>query len=192
MVLPRTNPTKSFWIEGAQSPLRDHRTTESLPGSCDVLIIGSGYSGTTIAYWLSKPPSMVMLEARDVCGGATGRNGGQLKPHFYIPYPKWSELYGRKVAMDLIRHECSHLQAFQNLVDEEKIDCSLRISRAWDTLMSDVEIKRSFDAYDELLANEGEEAVKEIQDIIRDPREAEERTRIRGAQAALTCPAGQM
>ena len=96
MVLPVSNPTKSYWIQAASSPLRDHRSTPDLPATCDVLIIGSGYTGSAIAYWLSQvggvplstvvlaekicqftnePLSMVMLEARDVCGGATGRNG---------------------------------------------------------------------------------------------------------------------
>jgi hypothetical protein len=54
MVLPITNPTKSFWIEGAESPLRSHRSTEELPAEADVVIIGSGYSGATAAYWLNK------------------------------------------------------------------------------------------------------------------------------------------
>lgn len=82
MVLPRANPTKSYWIEAADSPLRHLRSTEKLPETADVVIIGGGYSGATTAYWLDKytrshgtQPSMVILEARDICGGATGRNG---------------------------------------------------------------------------------------------------------------------
>lgn len=54
MVLPIKNPTKSYWIEGAASPLRDFRSTENLPRKTDVVIIGSGYAGATTAYWLHK------------------------------------------------------------------------------------------------------------------------------------------
>lgn len=82
MVLPSANPTKSYWIEAAGSPLRDLRSTPGLPATADVVIVGGGYSGATTAYWLdkytrghAKQPSMVLLEARDMCGGATGRNG---------------------------------------------------------------------------------------------------------------------
>lgn len=82
MVLPNPNPTKSYWIEAANSPLRDYRSTESLPTETDVVIIGSGYAGATTAYWLhkftqnaSKKPKVLMLDARDICGSATGRNG---------------------------------------------------------------------------------------------------------------------
>ena len=52
--LPVANPTKSFWIEEANDPLRWHRTTEDLPERVDVAIIGSGYSGATVAHWITK------------------------------------------------------------------------------------------------------------------------------------------
>ena len=54
MVLPVPNPTKSFWIEAAESPLRDFRSSPDLPAETDVLIVGSGYSGASAAYWIDK------------------------------------------------------------------------------------------------------------------------------------------
>lgn len=54
MVLPKDNPSKSFWIEAAESPLRNFRSTEELPKETDVVIIGSGYTGATTAYWIHK------------------------------------------------------------------------------------------------------------------------------------------
>jgi len=54
MVLPMDNPTKSYWIEGAESPMRNFRSTDQLPKEADVVIIGSGYTGATSAYWLHK------------------------------------------------------------------------------------------------------------------------------------------
>lgn len=54
MVLPIDNPTKSFWIEGAESPYRNHRSTPELPSEVDVVIVGSGYTGATMAYWIHK------------------------------------------------------------------------------------------------------------------------------------------
>lgn len=53
-MLPVPDPTRSYWIEEAASPLRNCRTTEELPQETDVVIIGSGYSGATTAYWLQK------------------------------------------------------------------------------------------------------------------------------------------
>lgn len=54
MVLPIPNPTKSYWIEAAESPLRNFRSTADLPQETDVVIVGSGYTGATTAYWLHK------------------------------------------------------------------------------------------------------------------------------------------
>ena len=54
MVLPVDNPTKSYWIEAAESPLRNFRSTDILPQETDVVIVGSGYTGASTAYWLHK------------------------------------------------------------------------------------------------------------------------------------------
>ena len=68
-----------------------HRSTPELPQKCDIVIIGADYTGATIAYHLldeneSAGPSMVILEAREACSGATGRNG---KTPFVILYAEY-------------------------------------------------------------------------------------------------------
>lgn len=63
MVLPVANPTKSYWIEAAESPLRDFRSSEELPLETDVVIVGSGYAGATTAYWLSKVISIMIASS---------------------------------------------------------------------------------------------------------------------------------
>ena len=59
--------------------LDNHRTTDNLPTDCEILIIGAGYAGAATAYHLlddnPTPPSIVLLEAREACSGATARNG---------------------------------------------------------------------------------------------------------------------
>jgi glycine/D-amino acid oxidase-like deaminating enzyme len=88
---PRPNPSLSFWLQHTRnSPLLGHRTTDALPGRTDVTIIGSGLSGAAIAYFLltagpedKGPKSVTLLEAREVCDGATARNGGHCRPDCY-------------------------------------------------------------------------------------------------------------
>ena len=89
---PHPKPTLSFWLQGARSnPLIGHRTTDTLPSDADVIIIGAGMSGAATAYHILKDhdltrgnlPKVVILEAREACYGATGRNGGHCKPDFY-------------------------------------------------------------------------------------------------------------
>lgn len=61
MVLPKINPTKSYWIEAAESPLRNFRSSEQLPEETDVVIIGSGYAGAATAYWIHKVRTQIIL-----------------------------------------------------------------------------------------------------------------------------------
>jgi hypothetical protein len=77
--LPRDNPTVSSW-QVPPDALQKYTSSKTLPRDIlDVAIIGSGVSGTSVAWHLlhntSKPLRTIILEARDVCSGATGRNG---------------------------------------------------------------------------------------------------------------------
>lgn len=61
MVLPVDNPTKSYWVEGADSQLRNFQSPSKLPQEIDVVIVGSGYTGTASAYWIHKVSSAITL-----------------------------------------------------------------------------------------------------------------------------------
>jgi glycine/D-amino acid oxidase-like deaminating enzyme len=78
---PVPNGMTSFWRTEPHT-LDSHRSTEFLPNKCDIAIIGAGYAGASVTHHIlsqispgSKPPSIVILEARQACSGATGRNG---------------------------------------------------------------------------------------------------------------------
>lgn len=76
------NPTVPFW-KVESDPFDELRTTSELPQESDIVIIGAGYAGVSTAYHLLKSqsqqdkprPSITILEARQICSGATGRNG---------------------------------------------------------------------------------------------------------------------
>ena len=76
--LPHPYPTASYW-QDPPDHLSDYRSSDSLPlQEFDHIIVGSGISGTCIAYNIlcQQPDAKVlMLEARQACSGATGRNG---------------------------------------------------------------------------------------------------------------------
>lgn len=78
--LPSETSSKSFWHSEPSSLLLGHRSTRNLPKYADVVIVGTGITGTSIAHHLltdgnsnGKKPTVVMLEAREACWGATGR-----------------------------------------------------------------------------------------------------------------------
>jgi glycine/D-amino acid oxidase-like deaminating enzyme len=70
---------ESFWRTKTGS-LDRHRTTPELPKVADIVVIGGGYSAAAFVEHLLEiydrdPSSVVVLEARQLCSGATGRNG---------------------------------------------------------------------------------------------------------------------
>ena len=86
--LPTPLPTASFWLCEPSPVLLGHRSTPDLPRAADVVVVGSGIAGAFAAWHLlagdgRRPPgkaarprkSVVMLEAREACEGATGRVG---------------------------------------------------------------------------------------------------------------------
>lgn len=76
--LPLDHPTLSYW-QDPPDDIASLRSTETLPSSAEVVIIGSGITGAAVAWNLLRrgQPGIVMLEARQASSGATGRNGKQ-------------------------------------------------------------------------------------------------------------------
>ncbi|KAI2467539.1 FAD dependent oxidoreductase [Annulohypoxylon bovei var. microspora] len=88
--LPVDNPTKAYWHKEPSTKLLGHRTTKELPRSADVVIVGSGITGSFAAHFLKelRPDlDIVMVDAREACWGATGRNGGHCQPAIYTSLP---------------------------------------------------------------------------------------------------------
>lgn len=79
---PVENAVPSYWRKERGS-IDTHRSTAKLPAQVEVVVIGAGYTGASIVHHLleetagaGRPtPSILILEAREACSGATGRNG---------------------------------------------------------------------------------------------------------------------
>ncbi|CAF3088615.1 unnamed protein product [Rotaria sp. Silwood2] len=141
-IRPVDNYCRSYWMSNPDK-LANCRSTDDLPQHSDIVIIGSGYSGSACAYYLykygqslKKPLMITMVEARETCSGATGRNGGHLKPDVYYSYKRYSEKYGRQMAETLMEFEAKHIQAMSALVLEENIQCDWEVTRACDAYMN--------------------------------------------------------
>ena len=78
--IPKQNSSVPYWTHPS-SPIAQHGHDTELPDYADIVIIGSGITGTSIAKALLEykpedglqPSKVVMIEARDACSGATGR-----------------------------------------------------------------------------------------------------------------------
>lgn len=121
--LPVPNSTRSYWHKDPSEKLLGHRTTPDLPAEADTIIVGTGMTGSFAARFLKDPSSspaassqesLLVLEAREACWGATGRNGGHCQPF----------LYGARE--DVARFELETYEFLRGLVADERVDCGFR------------------------------------------------------------------
>lgn len=194
MSLPLPNSTTSFWRNNPHK-LDDHRSTPDLPTTTEILIIGAGFSGVACAYYLttasqSLAPSITLIEARELCSGATGRNGGHVKPDTYYNLPKYTQLFGAEAAACIARYEASQLYAVKSLVEKESIDCDFHLTRATDVFL-DVEAAEDAEAAFRKLQAEGAVNLQDVH-FISNPSLAERVSGVKGALKAFTFTAGQL
>ncbi|KAK6394582.1 hypothetical protein LTR65_001373 [Meristemomyces frigidus] len=91
-----------------------------------------------------------MLEAREACSGASGRNGGHIKPDVYYNILKYVKKYGAEQAAAVARFEAANVLAVKQLVEREKIDCDFVLTRALDVYLNEEHAKATNEAYREL------------------------------------------
>lgn len=119
---PSPTPTESFWLSRPHPHVATHQSP-SLPGEVDIVVIGSGITGTAVAKTLLDGKlgglRVAMLEARDACSGATGRNGGHIKESAYLEYGSLKKKLGKKVAMEVVRFRLAHLDALLAVAEAE-------------------------------------------------------------------------
>ena len=109
-LLPVANPTTSFWQVPPHDKLHSIKSHQ-LPAHCDVAVIGSGISSCSVVWQLLTSGfsgSITVLEAREICSGATGRNGGRLHVHAVQDFDKFRRMFGDQAAKSIIRFQLAH------------------------------------------------------------------------------------
>ncbi|KAG7795737.1 hypothetical protein KL944_005228 [Ogataea haglerorum] len=191
--LPVGNGTRSFWLT-AETEFGSTRTTEDLPSEVDVLIIGGGYAGATTAYYLlngkNPPESVLLLEARTLCSGATGRNGGHFKPSFYSSSISHTEKYGQKACADITNFEMAHLKELREVLEKEKLECEYIVTRGCDVYTSEKGAQKAIANFHHMMENPYVENKHEFQLHVGD--RAKILSKMPDALACITGPAGQM
>ncbi|RAH84403.1 putative FAD dependent oxidoreductase [Aspergillus japonicus CBS 114.51] len=125
--LPAPGGMPSFWLrEPPFSELASLQSAE-LATEAEVVIIGSGITGASIARTLlsnavgnrnqEARPSVVILDGREVCHGATGRNGGHIL-ETAEEFSYFEETYGVETAIRTMRFRLAHLAELLRVADE--------------------------------------------------------------------------
>ncbi|RKF60884.1 Gamma-glutamylputrescine oxidoreductase [Erysiphe neolycopersici] len=198
-IFPSNESLPTFW-RSELHPLDSHRSTEVIPKSCDVLILGAGYAGSSTAYHLlcnddvpkmSPKPSVLLLEARQACSGATARNGGHLRPSIFGRLPRYLKEYGIDTVLELVDFESDQVEAIAALVEKEKIDCDFTRTKSVNAYVTADDAMMAKKAYLKLKNAGLSKAV--IQNIMWfDGDEAEKISGVKGAIGCLQFKAAQL
>lgn len=139
--LPNPKPTQPYWLNNPPFPELVDIGSPRLPETADVAVIGSGIAGAAIVRSLlherrrrgtvsgseSGLPGdgkIVVFEARQLCSGATARNGGHIKPTAYEIFPRFRKMYGPERAAALTRFQLRHIDCLTELCASEGIDAA--------------------------------------------------------------------
>lgn len=162
---PVAKPLSSYWHDPKSNLANGTEPEGDNPmETYDYAIIGSGISGTLIAFNILKlrpDARVVMLEARDACGGATGRNGGHTKAASYRTYLQHREALGRDEALKIARLEYDNILATHRMAEEVGIECENQLCNTVDLI------------YDEDTFEQGRKAIETLQEDASDDEKKE-------------------
>lgn len=124
--------SKSYWIRNYAIEEESLWADQPVPLEVDVVIIGSGISGAAAVYRLSqsRPELRVaLLDARGICSGATGRNGGHLNRAETYDIRALAKLFGAEDALRIrrlaLRNRDMVLEAIRDMDGATAVDLRL-------------------------------------------------------------------
>ncbi|OJJ46794.1 hypothetical protein ASPZODRAFT_159578 [Penicilliopsis zonata CBS 506.65] len=188
---PAQNPLPSYWLKDPH-PLASFRSSDNVPPQCDIAIIGTGLAGVATAYHilsdpsLASKPNVVLLEARQACTGATGRNGGHLKLATWIGR-NTSVKHGKAAVAEVIKNQLDQIAALKEVVEKENIDCEFHVTRSFDIFFDEghAQEMQGF-----VLAHQSETWSQHIHWV--DASELAKITGIRNSKGAFSVPAASL
>ncbi|KAL2209864.1 FAD dependent oxidoreductase [Sarocladium strictum] len=192
---PHPKGMQSFW-RNSPGHLDNFKSAEKVPSEIDIVVIGAGFSGAAIVtHLLRNPtypwqtPSILVLEARQLCSGATGRNGGHLKPDSYALISTLADKYGVDAAAEVAEFEAANVRAVTDFIREEEIDCDFVLTRAVDVQLND-ELQGVLERRYHGLIAAGVEATRST--FCAPRKDAEQLSGVKGAKGMFSYTAGHV
>src|SRR5262245_8534387 len=144
-------PTRPFWLEGL--PGQDVGADAPPPARADGVVIGGGIPGASSAHCVGAHGiSSVVLEARGLAGGASGRNGGHISPGTAERFSEACKRYGKPRARAIwdFSHRCA--DAVRAFVAEHGVECELRVTGSVSLALTEPELAQIEDTATSLTA----------------------------------------
>lgn len=126
MLQPVSRPSPlSYWL--ATAPAFSGGATSAPEGQVDVAVIGGGFTGLSAALALREQnASVAVLEAGEVIGQASGRNGGQCNNGTHQDYGSLVASLGRDRAQAYYRAHVDAVDFVERTIADAGIDCDFR------------------------------------------------------------------
>lgn len=132
-----------LWSQGVRSA---RRPTLSGDSAADVTIVGAGYSGLWLAYWLScrRPDLDILLIERDHVGfGASGRNGGWASALLPVSLTSLARELGEGATVRLQDEMFRAVREIELVCTQESIDCDYRLGGSVSLVRNDAQRVRA-------------------------------------------------
>ena len=99
---------------------------------CDLLIIGGGIAGLSVAYQMINSGMKVVLIEKDICGmGATSKNTGKLTWMQDLIYSRLCKNYNNDVAKLYLDSQVDSINIVREIVNKNKIKCHLEKTKSY-------------------------------------------------------------
>lgn len=151
--VPSPNGTTPFW-HSAPHPRANHRSEWPM-GIADVVIIGAGITGMSLVRTLLKKRpdlNIVLIEARGLCSGATGRNGGHCKTMTFAMWEDRKRSFGIEEAIRISAFEHAHLGAMAGAIRDDGVDCDLVLTQGIEAYYNEEDFRKGVAGLEDMRA----------------------------------------
>ena len=122
-----TFPTHANSYYAASANDKAGRPVFSGDATCDVCIIGAGFTGISTALSLvEQGKSVIVLEGSRIGFGASGRNGGQIVNSFNRDIDYITKHYGAEIGRKMAAMAFSGSELIRRRIEQYNIDCDLK------------------------------------------------------------------
>ena len=140
--------TRSLWVSDVKLAPQARRLAEDL--SCDVVIVGSGIAGLSVAYETSQiGKSVVVLDRGSIGGGMTSRTTAHLAPVCDDGVAALTKMRGEEMAAKFQASQAAAVDRIEAIVARHKINCGFRRLDAYLFPAPGMEFKEAREEQDE-------------------------------------------
>jgi glycine/D-amino acid oxidase-like deaminating enzyme len=121
----RFERTKSLWVAQTKVAEGARRLSENV--TCDVVVVGAGIAGLSVAYELSQVgKSVVVLDRGSIAGGVTSRTTAHLAPICDDGFKELTKIRGEEMAAKFQVSQSAAVDRIEAVVSKHKISCDFR------------------------------------------------------------------